>query len=241
MNNHYLSLIILLLSFAMYAQQKVESVQLKEDTNQAIEIRTFDEQLSAKYRGEEFNYDVKDGEALNLIEGLLQWIFQALRDNFGIHISPVTMQIIEYFIYILMGGVVIYLLVKFLIGENVSAIFKKNSSGIIDINLSEDHIELVDLDALLHTALAEKDFRLAIRYRYLKALKILSQKGIINWHFEKTNWDYLKEISMPSVKSHFKEVSYIYDYIWYGEQYIDEEIYGAAEARFQALDNQIHN
>ena len=214
-------------------------MQLKEDTDQAINQRTFDGQLSEKYQGEEFNYDIKDGDAQNLIERFLQWFFQTLRDNFGINIAPEVMQIIEYFIYILMGSLVIYLLVRFLIGEKVSSIFKKNSPGIIDLNLSEDHIENVDLDELLNKALGQKDFRLAIRYQYLKALKTLSQKSIIDWHFEKTNWDYLKEISTPSIQSLFKEVSYLYDYIWYGEQLIDEEIYGAAEARFRALDNQI--
>jgi hypothetical protein len=225
----------------MYSQQKVDSLHLKEDKDRAIEIKSFDAGLREKYQGDEFNYNIKDGEAQNLIERILQWFFQTLRDNFGINISPEAIQVLEILIYILMGGLVIYLLVRFLIGENISAIFKKNPTGISDINLSEDHIEQVDLDALLMQAIGQKDFRLAVRYQYLKSLKTLSQKSIIDWHFEKTNRDYLKEIRTPAIQSLFKEVSYLYDYIWYGEQYINEEIYIAAESRFQALKNQIRS
>lgn len=241
MKSKYLSLFILLLSFAMYSQQDTDTLQLKEDTDQAIDLRTFDEQLSQKYQGEEFNYDVRDGEAQNLIERFLQWFFQTLSENFGIDISPEAMKILEYIIYILMGGLVIYLLLRFLVGEHVSSIFKKGPSDIIDINLSEEHIEHLDLNALLSNAIKEKDFRLAIRYQFLRTLKMLSQKSIIDWHYEKTNSDYLREINSPAIKTMFKEVSYLYDYIWYGEQPIDEKIYGLAENRFQLLANQIPN
>lgn len=239
MNNNYLSLIFLFLSMVMYPAQEVDSLLLREDTDQAIDLRSFDEELNQKYQGEEFNYDLNDGAAQNLIERFLSWFFQTLRDNFGIDISPVAIQILEYIIYILMGGLVIYLLVRFLIGENVSSIFKKSNAGIVDVNLSEEHIEHIDLDALLHNAIAEKDFRLAIRYQYLKTLKVLSQKSIIDWNYEKTNRDYLGEINAPALQKLFKEVSYLYDYIWYGEQYINEETYGIAESRFQVLEKQI--
>ncbi|MCW5517519.1 DUF4129 domain-containing protein [Muriicola sp. Z0-33] len=241
MKSKYLSLLFLLLSFALYSQQDTDTLQLKEDTDQAIDLRTFDEQLSQKYQGEEFNYDVRDGEAQNLIERFLQWFFQTLSENFGIDISPEAMKILEYIIYILMGGLVIYLLMRFLVGEHVSSIFKKGPSDIIDINLSEEHIEHLDLNALLSNAVKAKDFRLAIRYQYLRTLKTLSQKSIIDWHYEKTNSDYLREINTPAIKTLFKEVSYLYDYIWYGEQPIDEKIYGLAENRFELLANQIPN
>ncbi|MBT8184818.1 MAG: DUF4129 domain-containing protein [Eudoraea sp.] len=239
MNKTSLSLFVLLLSFAMYSQQKTDSLQLIEDKNQAIDQKSFDAPLHEKYQGEDFNYDIKEGEAQNLIERFLQWFFQTLRDNFGIDISPEVLGILEIFIYVLMGGLVIYLVVRFLLGENVSAIFKKTPSQLADINLSEDHIEHVDLDTLLAAAIGQKDFRLAIRYQYLKVLKSLSQRSIIDWHYEKTNRDYLKEIRTPAIQSLFKDVSYLYDYIWYGEQYINEEVYVAAESRFEAIKNQI--
>ncbi len=209
------------------------------DEDQVLNTRDFDGDLTEKYTGEEFDYSSQEGEAQNLVKRFLNWFFSWIDDSLGVNISPYTLQIIEYLIYILMGGLIIYLFVRFLSGENFSAVFTKKANSILDINLSEDHIENVDLDALIKSALDEKDYRLAVRYHYLRILKILSQKNIIDWHYEKTNSDYQNEIEAPTVKSGFRDVSYLYDYIWYGEQEIDGLKYEIVEARFATLKNSI--
>ena len=235
----YPILLFTLFFFFGVAQQEKDTVSLPEDKTQVLETRSFHGDLNERYTGDAFNYDVRDGEAQNLLARFLNWVFKGLRDTFGINIPPNILKILEYLIYVLMGALVIYLLVKFLAGEKLSSIFTKKATSIIDINLSEEHIENVDLDALVQLALEQKNYRLAIRYQYLKALKILSQHNMIQWHYEKTNVDYQKEITAPKMNSLFREVSYLYDYIWYGEQQIDETTYKAANARFVALKNQI--
>ncbi|MEL6917533.1 MAG: hypothetical protein AAFO99_07360 [Bacteroidota bacterium] len=234
----YLLLVLNLFFLMGFAQRENDSVP-SDDTATVLDIRFFDEGLNERYTGDEFNYDIKDGEAQNLLERFLRWLSNLLGDTFGFSIDPDTLKVLELVIYLLMGGLVIYFLVKFFIGEKLSSIFTKKATSIIDINLSEEHIENVDLDALIKLALEQKDYRLAVRYQYLRTLKDLSQKNIIEWHYEKTNTDYQREITIPRVQSLFKEVSYLYDYIWYGEQIIDEPKYVAARSRFVALTNLI--
>jgi hypothetical protein len=141
----------------------------------------------------------------------------------------------EYVIYILLGVLAIYLLVRFLVGENLPQLFTKKAGSLIDLTLGEEHIENLDLDGLLRTALAQNDYRLAIRYHYLGILKALSGKGLIEWHYDKTNADYIKEIPSPNIKTRFEEVSYLYDHVWYGEQALDAPRYKVAENHFLAL------
>ncbi len=222
-----------------FAQQEKDSLILTEDLNTSLESRDFQQELSEVYTGDDYKYDIKDGESQNLLARFLRWLLNGISDTFGINLPPGTLKFLEYLIYFLLGSLAIYLLVKFLIGENLSNVFSKQAASIIDINLSEAHIENVDLDALIKDALKQKDYRLAIRYQYLRALKTLSQQNIIEWHFEKTNLDYQKEIKTPGIQSLFKEVSYLYDYIWYGEQPIDETKYEAAQSRFTALKKHI--
>lgn len=224
-----------------FSQQEKDSVVIPIDENQVLDTRNFDDDLSQKYTGSEFDYSSQEGEAQNLIKRFLNWSFNWIDRSFGINIPPYTLQIIEWLIYVLMGGLIIYLFVRFFSGENFSAVFTKKATSVLDINLSEDHIENVDLDALIKSALEEKDYRLAVRYQYLRVLKTLSQKGIIDWHYEKTNSDYQNEIEAQNVKSGFKDVSYLYDYIWYGEQDIDGLKYETVEARFATLKNAIGN
>ena len=227
--------------FCGFSQQEKDSISIPVDENQILETRNFDDDLKEKYSGEEFDYSSQEGEAMNMITRARNKFRDWVKDNFNVEISPYTLELIEYLIYILMGGLIIYLFVRFLSGENLSAVFTKKATSILDINLSEDHIENIDLDALIKSALEEKDYRLAVRYHYLKILKILSQKDIIDWHYEKTNSDYQNEIEEQNVKSGFRDVSYLYDYIWYGEQEVDDRKYEKIEARFLTLKKSISN
>ena len=219
------------------AQGEKDSVALNQDTNGKLVLRTLDENLGQKYQGKEFNYDIKDGESQNILARFLNWLMNGLRDVFGIELPPGITQLLEYIIYALMGALAIYLLVRFLTGETAFSIFRKKEASIVDPNLVEEHIESLDLDALISDALRQKDYRLAIRYQYLKVLKTLSQHQIIEWHYEKTNQDYEKEIEVPKIKLLFKDVSYLYDHIWYGEQEIDVQKYEAAQLKFVNINN----
>ncbi len=219
------------------AQGEKDSVPLPQDTNTKLVLRTLDENLSEKYQGKEFNYDIKDGDSQNLLARFLNWVMNGLRNVFGIDIPPGITQLMEYLIYGLMGALAIYLLIRFLTGENASAIFRKKEAPAINLNLAEEHIESLDLDTLISDAIQQKNYRLAIRYHHLKVLKTLSQHQIIEWHYEKTNQDYEKEIKVPETKLLFKDVSYLYDHIWYGEQEIDEFKYKAAQMKFVHLNN----
>lgn len=203
----------------------------------AIDLRSFGAELDKKYKGKDFDYEVQDGETQNMLARFFTWLMDRLKNIFGIDLPPGTAKILEIVIYVLMGILALYLLIRFLTGEHASAIFRKKATPIATFDLSEAHIENVDLNTLLADALAEKNYRAAIRYQYLKVLKTLSRQQIITWQYEKTNQDYEKEISAAQIKGPFKEVSYLYDHIWYGQQDVDEEKYRAAEDKFALLIN----
>ena len=224
------------LSFGL-AQNSKDSIDLKTDATALKELRYFDSDLNQKYADEVYNYDRKDGETQNVLAQFINWIFKGLQRVFGIDIPPNLAEIMEYIVYVLLGVLALYLLVKFIMGENISSLFTKKAVSILDINIAEEHIENLDLDTLITNAVQQQNFRLAIRYQYLKVLKLLSQKNIIEWHYEKTNLDYQNEINHAGLKPLFKEVSYLYDYIWYGEQEIDDTKYRIAQSRFIALNH----
>lgn len=228
------------LSSTAFSQEAKDSI-VPIDTTSTLYERSLNQDLTKKYTGEDFNYDIKTGESQNLLSRFFNWIGRGLNNIFGINLSPEALKILEYFIYFLMGGLVIFLLVRVLINEKFNSIFTKKAKTIFDIDLAEQHIENLDLDALLNTALEDKNYRLAIRYHFLRTLKRLSQKDIIEWHFDKTNSDYQNEIQQPQLQLGFKEITYLYDYIWYGEQPIDKSKYDTAKAKFTAINNLITN
>ncbi|MCR9264424.1 MAG: DUF4129 domain-containing protein [Flavobacteriaceae bacterium] len=226
---------IFFLIWTMFSMAQNDSIPIPVDEASVLTDRQIGEDLSQKYTGDEFNYEVKTGESSNLLARFIRWVLNSLGETFGLDIPPETLLILEYIIYGLMGLLAIYLLVRMFINEKFNAIFSKKAKSIVDIDLSEHHIEAIDLDALMNAALKQKDYRLAVRYQFLRVLKLLSQKSIIEWHFDKTNLDYGREIKEVRLQEEFKKASYLYENIWYGEQPIDEHGYAKTSSRFDTL------
>lgn len=218
----------------------VDSLAIRVDSN-TVAKRMFAEDFSKKYQGEEFDYTSVEGEAQNFIARAINWFFNRLGELFGFKLSPEMYQIVELVVYIALGILVIYLVVRFLIGNSPNNVFSRKSAILNPLKITEEHIENIDLDKFIKEALNQKDYRLAIRYMYLKSLKQLSWSQLIEWHFDKTNKDYYSEISNESLKEHFRKVSYLYDYIWYGEFPLNESGYNSAKKDFDRLTNSITN
>lgn len=200
-----------------------------------VEKRSFSEDLANKYQGEEFDYSSVEGEAQNFIARAISWFFNKLAELFGFKLSPEAYQIVELIVYIALGILVLYLVIRFMVGNTTHSVFSRKSAVLHPLNIQEEHIEKIDLDQFIKEALAQKDYRLAVRYMYLRTLKQLSWHQLIEWHFDKTNCDYYREISDASLKENFRKVSYLYDYIWYGEFPLDEIGFQSAKKDFDRL------
>lgn len=239
MNRFVFILFFLLNSLAATALEK-DSLTVAVDSSKIV-AKQFSENLSEKYSGNEFDYDTMEGEAENFLGRAINWFFNKLGEIFGIHLSPEMYQIIKFFIYGLLIVFALYILVKLLVGDNASSFFSRKSKMVAPLNIQEEHIENVDLDSYIKNALKEENYRLAIRYMYLKSLKLLSLNNIIDWHFEKTNSDYYREIESEGLKENFKKASYLYENIWYGEYALDKAGFESAKKDFERLNQNLKN
>ena len=241
MNRRYYKYLFIILVFStgasfLCAQNTIEqdsTYTVARDSSQ-IEVTYFKENITDRYSGNDFNYNINDTGGVNLVQQVLRKFFGWLNDLFGINVD-VNYKTLEYIVYGLLGVIVLYLLIKFLLQNPVNSVFKTESKSIDGFSYIEENIAEVDFDSLIATSLKENNFRLATRYLYLKSLKVLTQKNTIDWHYDKTNTDYLNEIKDEKLKALFKRVSYIYDYVWYGEFPIDESGYNKNKTAFNQL------
>ena len=218
-----------LCSLSLSAQDAV----VRRDSSQ-LEVTYFKENFKDSYSGSEFNYSINDTGGVNLIQRILKALFDWLGDIFGIDID-LDYKTMEYIVYGLLGVIVLYLLIKFLLQNPVSSVFKTEDKAIDGFTYVEENIEQVDFDKLIKKAIKDNNYRLATRYMYLKSLKVLANKKTIEWHYDKTNTDYLNEIKDSKLKALFKRISYIYDYVWYGEFPIDEDSFNKNKNDFNQL------
>ncbi|MUU77562.1 hypothetical protein [Winogradskyella endarachnes] len=211
-----------------------QDVIVKTDSSN-IDVTYFKENFKENYADSDFNYSINDTGGINLIQQILRKFFNWLGDVFGFDIDWIDYQTLEYIVYGLLGVIILYLLIKFLLENPINSVFKTETAAIEGFNYVEENIEQIDFDLLISKALKEQNYRLATRYLYLKSLKSLANKKVIEWHYEKTNTDYLNEIKDNQLKTLFKRVSYIYDYVWYGEFPINEASFNKNKADFNQL------
>lgn len=239
MNRLFLILFFLLNILAATASGS-DSLTVTVDSSKIFQ-KQFSEDFSQKYSGNDFDYDSMEGEAENFLGRAITWFFDKIGQIFGIHLSPEMYQVIEFIVYALLIVFALYILVKLLVGDNASSFFGRQRKLVAPLNIQEEHIENVDLDGYIKNALKEENYRLAIRYMYLKSLKLLSLNNIIEWHFEKTNSDYYREIESVDLKENFKKASYLYDNIWYGEFALDKKGFENAQKDFERLNLHLKN
>lgn len=212
---------------------------IQKDTSD-VTVRYFKEGINERYSGRDFNYNINDTGGVNLLQQVLRKFFNWLGDLFGIDIDFIDYQTMEYIVYGLLAIGALYLFIKFLLQSPMSSVFKTEEKTIDNFGYIEEDIQQVDFENLIKTALKENNYRLATRYLYLKSLKNLTNKNIIDWHYDKTNSDYLNEISDDGIKQLFKRISYIYDYVWYGEFAIDEQAFNRNQDDFSTLNKRIN-
>lgn len=225
--------LLLFFSLMCFAQSTTDSINVS-NKKPAYENATFSRELPAnlrqKYNDDEFLYkekEVKQTESSNINLGLVNGII-------------VFMKFIFPF---LLGGFLIYIILKTVL--NIDIRFWKKQKSVKNttqsLEFDNEDIHQLDLDSLLQEALITNNFRLATRYYYLKTIKKLNDLKYIDFQIEKTNSDYLLEIDNENIIPDFSYLSYIYNYIWYGEFKVDVIRFKGIQEKYQAFFEKLKN
>ena len=210
----------------------VETMEEYTDTNPTpskeeigtlyYEQRNLDSDFKNNYKGEKFNYDrvVKEYKPPSApLFSLPTGLFQVL-------------------MYIVLG--IILLLVIYFIIKNAGGFSFGSDQKKIKFDASEEqeledteNIENNNFYQLIQKAKSDKDYRKAIRYYHLWVLQSLSDKKLIRWNKDKTDYDYYSELGETAIKEDFSNNVYVYDYIWYGKFPLNSSEFDLAESIFQ--------
>ena len=82
----------------------------------------------------------------------------------------------------------------------------------------EDNIYESDLDRFIREALDKENYTQAVRLYYLAIIKELSLKKWVKWKKDKTNRDYIRELSNTTFQNGFRNVTNVFERVWYGKQ-----------------------
>ncbi len=98
----------------------------------------------------------------------------------------------------------------------------------------------INYDKELKKALGVNNYRLAVRLQFLNILRLLSEKGVLQYRQDRTNMDYIFQLGGKSIYADFFRVVRHYEYSWYGHFEVSRESYTLIETDFQKLKQQLN-
>ncbi|MDZ7624146.1 MAG: hypothetical protein U5J96_06850 [Ignavibacteriaceae bacterium] len=198
-----------------------------------VDVRIMSDELLAKYKNDpDFDYEGGPKEADDWITKIKNWINQQLAI---LRTSKVYSTLLDYLYYGLMIAALILIIRGLIKADRRGLLFGKINSNEIKMIESEEDISQINFDELIAAAAERKDYKLAVRYLFLKSLKLLSEKELIELRNNKTNHQYLSEIKNNRISSAFQIATSRFEWIWYGDFPVDENVMKSSQKDFNEL------
>lgn len=223
--------------------EKLQVVKYRIDSTH-VEQRHLDKAAIDRYRKDpDFNYAVVKPEenwwdrfwdgVWNLWNSFWAWVGRLFEKLFGhTAVGKGAASVFRLIVVLSFAGMIIYVISR-LAGIDLLKLLRKNQR-IDEMPYSEliEDIHQIDFEKAVESAIAVKDYRLAVRLLYLRSLKQLSDANLIKWQLEKTNYTYLNELKDTEQRRRFSVVTRQFEYVWYGDFPVDGQSFQAINASF---------
>ena len=198
-----------------------------------VDVRILPNDVLDKYKNDPaFNYEGGPKETDDWITKIRNWINQQLA---LLRSSKAYSTILDYLYYGLMILALILIIRGLIKADRRGLLFGKVNSNEIKIIESDEDISQLNFDELISSAIESKEHKLAIRYLFLKSLKLLSEKGLIELRNNKTNYQYLSEIKNNQIADVFRNATSSFEWIWYGDFPVNDAILKSSQNEFNKL------
>lgn len=104
-----------------------------------------------------------------------------------------------------------------------------------DFVIADPDEQIVDFDEAIRLQIEQLQYRQAVRLLYIKLINRLRVNNFIHYSKEKTNRDYLRDLTNEELKSGFYTITSIYNYVWYGDIEIEKDQFLRFEKSFQSF------
>jgi len=208
----------------------------KLDSSQ-VEVRKIPAQNLAAYKQDKsFQYRQQVTEGMSLWERFWQYFWQKVNELMQQKGVEIAMKVLMYVAPVL---IFIFAILRFIGMEKVMLWISANKINNPAFSISEDNIYGIDFSQALEDAVSQGRYRDATRLHYLKTLRLLADKGRINWTKQKTNIDFARDLGGSELAHSFADITRLYEYAWYGEFAVSEPEYIHVRDYFNHFEKQI--
>lgn len=139
----------------------------------------------------------------------------------------------RYFIYMLLGSILLFAIYKIIKENNLQFFYRKPLKTVSKEADGLTEMTEEDLDEKLQQALRAGDHRLGVRYLFLKTLALLDSGGLIRFHIQATNQEYLRQLNGAVQEPRFRFLTEAYEFVWYGDFLLSSEQFDRLNHYFQ--------
>lgn len=209
--------------------------ELQADSSKIV-VRSFNNaELNVYRKDKAFIYDRDQTQDEGFWSRFWSWLWRVIRSWFG-DVKPGVPQtnyfwFVKYIVMAVLAGLVVFILVK-VMGLDLKIFARKSKAIEVPYVESMDNIHEINFEEEIEKAIAAGNYRLAVRLFYLHTLKKLNDQQLIDWQPEKTNQDYVTELAASEKQEPFKQLTLQFEYVWYGEFFIDKQNFTAIRGLF---------
>jgi hypothetical protein len=204
-------------------------IQDAPDDSVGVQTRSFNSaDLKSLKEDPNLNYKIPPTIAESLWDRFIMWLWSMFEYLFD---KAANTRWGNVLVYALLIGLLVVLVMMLLKVNAFKILFSPDASQVSDQVLDEN-IHEMDFDDLIQEAISKQDYRRGIRLLFLYSLKLLSDKHLIHWETGKTNHEYVAELKSHELKTGLNELSFYFDYAWYGNFSITAETFGKAQNIF---------
>jgi hypothetical protein len=143
-------------------------------------------------------------------------------------------------LWFLIIGSFVAILIWFLASSNIK-LFRKRPAAISSdgSEITEETIFSFQYAKEIKQAIADQNYRLAIRLWYLRTLKDLAEQNIIQYKQDKTNSDYVNELHETPYYKNFFGLTRNFEYTWYGKFHLSPDAFALLQKDFVNFKQQL--
>jgi hypothetical protein len=219
--------LFLLILFFLMALTGSAQGKLTFDSSEVI-VRSFNDASIAAYKSEkQFQYDKIGEPVLSLWDRFWIWFWDMMDRMLSTPAGKTTFKTI----LIVLGIAAVIFFIYKLMGDKTKLFGGKGNKG-LPYEIGDEDIHSISFEDAIREAIANENYRLAVRLVYLHSLKLLSDKELIDWKPGKTNTAYVFELKDHPSFTSFNNLTQEFEFAWYGGEEVSKEHYQEIDAAF---------
>ena len=194
-----------------------------------------DEKIKKYLEDKDLNYFQDPEIDKNWIERIYDWINRQIQ---SIMQSEAYSTAMDYLIYIIMIAALIIIILGLLKSDIRGFLYGSVEKKLTGISEKTEDITKIDFNELITKALENKDYKLAVRYNYLKILLSLSNIGALDLREFKTSSQLVSELkNKDKFLEPFKYLTRVFENTWYGDHKVEPDSFNKISDEFNRFEN----